>query len=802
MEIKDFIKARRKQLKMSLQTLGDAISYTPQAIARFENGKVKVDIRLIDDLIKALNVSLTTFLNGDIDNIVTYNEDKKFDEEKFLQTYKYYKEKCKISQSDLASKLNINKNRMSKIDRGISFPTIEEFKLLCEIFNISYETLYYGIIEEPYIESNNDSKQKTKSLNKINKVFLSLFIIFFILFGGSTVGLIISNINDTDKNLGSQAPSDSTPIYYTVTYHYDLSDETVTDYVYAGRYARNLEYIHEGYNLIGYYLGDELFDFSTPITSDITLTGRLEKKNFDIYFYDYYGDMVSHQVIPYLEDALPPTLEPISNLEFKGWSSEEYLNVRKNASIYPLYDSYTTRVYFDLDGGKFNSLDFPKYIDNFKYEDLLTIPEIIKKGYSFLNFTFNNEDFTNKTVLERVMTLKAKYSINQYKISFKYDLFEPIYVNYLDEVNLPLVSIDNTKHIRKYYLDDNSTLSSTFKYTFDRDIEIRVVFEGSNFIYNIDENDNSLTLINYSNEENLKELFIPSFIDGYKVKKISSSFLENDNYIESLIIESEDIIIEQNAFCSLPNLNFVDFSSITNGQFENNIFSLCPNITYLKLAKAKIKNSNEIDYILKNYGLIQNNNLTLEIASNFDNSSLPLLINEGFGKIKKLVISSLAFTMLDKENFDWDTLHLEEFNYEGNANLYLNLTSSFTQKELTFNSNYITLKSNSLILDKVTFNNDLLLNDGLKGNFKSKIVEFKKSDESERTISIGPSSIYATKIIIGSRNIYYDEINSRPCFYPLDENGITIYTYWDDVEFKEKLINLCSITPTIHKIDF
>ena len=130
--------------------------------------------------------------------------------------------------------------------------------------------------------------------------------------------------------------------------------------------------------------------------------------------------------------------------------------------------------------------------------------------------------------------------------------------------------------------------------------------------------------------------------------------------------------------------------------------------------------------------------------------------------------------MLDKENFDWDTLNLEEFNYEGNANLYLNLTSSFTQKELTFNSNYITLKSNSLILDKVTFNNDLLLNDGLKGNFKSKIVEFKKDEENERTISIGPSLIYATKIIIGSRNIDYDEIDGKPCFYPLDENGITI----------------------------
>ena len=61
MEIKDFIKERRKQLKMSLKTLGDAISYTPQAIARFENGKVKFDIGLIDDLIKVLNVSLSTF---------------------------------------------------------------------------------------------------------------------------------------------------------------------------------------------------------------------------------------------------------------------------------------------------------------------------------------------------------------------------------------------------------------------------------------------------------------------------------------------------------------------------------------------------------------------------------------------------------------------------------------------------------------------------------------------------------------------------------------------------------------------
>ena len=73
MEIKDFIKARRKQLKMSLQTLGDAISYTPQAIARFENGKVKVDIRLIDDLIKALNEHLATVEKIDVDGTEVFN---------------------------------------------------------------------------------------------------------------------------------------------------------------------------------------------------------------------------------------------------------------------------------------------------------------------------------------------------------------------------------------------------------------------------------------------------------------------------------------------------------------------------------------------------------------------------------------------------------------------------------------------------------------------------------------------------------------------------------------------------------
>ncbi len=786
MEIKDFIKVRRKQLKMSLQTLGDAINYTPQAIARFENGKVKVDIRLIDDLIKTLNVSLSTFLNCDIDNIVEYDNTLKFDEDKFFQTFKFYKERTKISQTDLANTLNINKNRVSKIERGISFPTIDEFKELCKVFDVSYETLYYGLkIEEP-LENENIKENKKKT--KINKVFLSLFIIVSIMFT-SLLGGVIANYalrNGTNNSSGNTSSPEEGPInnYFTVTYHYDLSDETITEYVYQGRFAPNLEYIHEGYTLIGYYIGEDEFDFSTPINSDITLTGKLKKKEFDIYFYDYYGSLASYQVVPYLESATPPILEPISNLTFKGWNTDEYLSVRKSLSIYPLYDSYTTRVYFDLDGGSFLDPFYPKYIDNFKYEDIYTLPSIFKKGHTFNYFTFNNIEFNESTILEPVMTLKAKYNLNEYTITFKNNILDPIKVNFLDEVSLPLKSKDNLRNIRKYYADDNKVLDSTFIYDYDRDIEIRVLFEGNDYSYIVNE-DNTITLTSIENENKDTSILIPSVIDGYKVSKIAPNFISNDNDIESLTFESNSLNIETNAFYNLPSLKFVDFSSINEGIFDDNIFALCPNIEYLKIARVKRKINNG-DYLLKNYGLIQNNNLSVEMGSNCHEFMIPEYFNKGFGKIKKLIISA-EVSLLTYNTFDWLSMELNEFYCDvAISEIYLYLTSSFTQKELTIYSTNVEIDGNYETLDKITFVNDIFSTKGI-GSIKAKTVEFCKTNNDQYNLQLGVNTlIYCSNLILRKYIDFPSEEYVLTYFYHLEET-MNVYTYKTTLDYEERL---------------
>lgn len=179
---------------------------------------------------------------------------------------------------------------------------------------------------------------------------------------------------------------------------------------------------------------------------------------------------------------------------------------------------------------------------------------------------------------------------------------------------------------------------------------------------------------------------------------------------------------------------------------------------------------------------------------------LPLYINNGFGKIKKLIISATNIRGILKDTFEWNSMSLEEFIYEGVDPIYLYLTSSFKQKELVFSSN-VTLNITNIVFDKITFNNDLFCDQGI-GSFKSKVVEFKKELLYDGFIDFGKSTnIYSSYIIIGRKKLNKDAFNNKSCFYPLDENGLTIYSYRETNSFKEQVFELCSVLPNFIKID-
>lgn len=77
----------------------------------------------------------------------------------------------------------------------------------------------------------------------------------------------------------------------------------------------------EGFDFIGWYVGEEKFDFTSPITQNLTLTAKwLEiPKEFTVRFETVEGKLISERRV--LKGMLvdPPEFEIPSGVEFLGW---------------------------------------------------------------------------------------------------------------------------------------------------------------------------------------------------------------------------------------------------------------------------------------------------------------------------------------------------------------------------------------------------------------------------------------------------------------------------------------------------
>lgn len=87
------------------------------------------------------------------------------------------RKKNNLTQEDLASKLNVSRQAISKYENNLSEPDIQTIKKLCEIFNISYnELLGY--------EDNNDKKESK------NKIYTIIKLVSLIVFTSICLGLL------------------------------------------------------------------------------------------------------------------------------------------------------------------------------------------------------------------------------------------------------------------------------------------------------------------------------------------------------------------------------------------------------------------------------------------------------------------------------------------------------------------------------------------------------------------------------------------------------------------------------------
>ena len=100
--------------------------------------------------------------------------------------YKLRKEN-NLSQEELANKLNVSRQTVSKWELGDSCPDFDKIVPLCDIFNISTEELLRGKDVDNNLE-NNDIQNNTKS-NTILKSLLYSKILLMSILCKSVLGL-------------------------------------------------------------------------------------------------------------------------------------------------------------------------------------------------------------------------------------------------------------------------------------------------------------------------------------------------------------------------------------------------------------------------------------------------------------------------------------------------------------------------------------------------------------------------------------------------------------------------------------
>ena len=111
----------------------------------------------------------------------------------------------------------------------------------------------------------------------------------------------------------------------------------------------------EDCDFLGWYLNDEIFDFSTPINESITLKAEWQSNIENIYsviFFDYDGTVLRIDKVKEGEAARAPKDPTREGYEFIGWSVP-FDNVKEDLNVVAQYESlikYYTVIFKDYDG--------------------------------------------------------------------------------------------------------------------------------------------------------------------------------------------------------------------------------------------------------------------------------------------------------------------------------------------------------------------------------------------------------------------------------------------------------------------
>ncbi len=182
----------------------------------------------------------------------------------------------------------------------------------------------------------------------------------------------------------------------------------------------------DGYDFIGWYLGEEEYDFSTPVINNITLIARWKEReflqSFTVTFDTDGGSEVNCQTVAQNDKLTLPTEPTKEGYEFIGWylGQEEFdfnSEITANLTLTAKWQEITVyyNVFFDSQGGG----DIPfQSVESGKFASEPEIPQ--KEGWFFLGWYEGDIpfDFSKPIVKDTYLTAKWQEVITYYSVIF------------------------------------------------------------------------------------------------------------------------------------------------------------------------------------------------------------------------------------------------------------------------------------------------------------------------------------------------------------------------------------------------
>ena len=200
----------------------------------------------------------------------------------------------------------------------------------------------------------------------------------------------------------------------TVTFDTDGGSAVESQTVASGRKAvRPADPVRTGYTFAGWYLDGEVYDFDTPVTTDLTLTAHWTANQYTITFDTAGGS----EIAPITQDYGTPITAPAdptrNGYTFVGWSPA--LPAAMPAENMTVTAQWTVNQYtitFDTAGG---SEIAPITQD---YGTPITAPAApIRTGYTFAGWS----PALPATMPAENMTVTAQWRVNRYTITYDLD---------------------------------------------------------------------------------------------------------------------------------------------------------------------------------------------------------------------------------------------------------------------------------------------------------------------------------------------------------------------------------------------